>query len=401
MRREVVWVVDDELGAYHAVEGVAAAIGMRTEHVADGLDLFDRLEHHLPDVILVDAALRGIDGFSLVERLATHPAWKHIPAMLMLTAEDIETRRRALRAGVRDLVRLPLDRGVLEAKLLAIRSGVAPIIEAASATPIPREATDYPRPASAIPPDEAITALETALRVRQDMASMTVHDLGNPLATVMLAADLLATDALSPDARRRVQLLQGAAQRIESILDTLGRFSKLDVGILIPELEDGDPLDVVQECVAAQQFIADTKQVQLVVHTPELPLRVRFDRAMLRRVLDNLLALSLKRAPRGSSVILRMTAHTPPLVRFTVMDFGGEVTEEMREQVARAPAPLRGEQTATEIGLPLAFVAMAVDALNGEFSLDHEAPNGATFRVELPMPQSAVRPTRGALARAS
>ena len=230
---------------------------------------------------------------------------------------------------------------------------------------------------------------------------MTVHDLGNPLATVMLAADLLATDALSPDARRRVQLLQGAAQRIESILDTLGRFSKLDVGILIPELEDGDPLDVVQECVAAQQFIADTKQVQLVVHTPELPLRVRFDRAMLRRVLDNLLALSLKRAPRGSSVILRMTAHTPPLVRFTVMDFGGEVTEEMREQVTRAPAPLRGEQTATEIGLPLAFVAMAVDALNGEFSLDQEAPNGATFRVELPMPQSAVRPTRGALARAS
>ncbi len=401
MRREVVWVVDDELMAYHAVERVANSLGMRAEHVADGLDLFDRLEHHLPDVILVDAALRGIDGFALVERLATHPAWKHIPVMLMLTASDVETRRRALRAGVRDLVRLPLDLGVLEAKLLAVRSGVAPIIEAASATPIPLSATELPRRASALAPDEAIVALERALRARQDMAAITVHDLGNPLATIMLAADLLSGDTLSPEAKRRVQLLQGAAQRIESILDTLGRFSRLDTGALLPEHEDGDPLDVVRDCIEAQQFTADTKQVQLVLHAPESPLRVRFDPGMLRRVIDNLLALALKRAPRNSSVILRVTAHTPPFVRITLLDFGGELAAELRDQLAAGTAPAAGEQLASEVGLALAFASMAADTLGGTFTLDDEAPNGATFRLDLPMPQSAVRPARGALARAS
>ena len=76
-----------------------------TAHTADGgAAALQHLEHHRPDVILLDLMMPDIDGFAVVERIKSHPVWCNIP-VIVVTAKDLNPSDRArLRGGVQSVV---------------------------------------------------------------------------------------------------------------------------------------------------------------------------------------------------------------------------------------------------------------------------------------------------------
>ena len=390
MNRERIWIMDRADDAAERLERWGRTSQVRVEHLRDAVELLDRLERELPDQLLLAPAADVAETVSLVSTLTQHPAWKRVPVYVLARDRSLALRRELRAAGAWGVLGLPIDAMELETKVLGRR-------ERPSLTVEPSTAASHRAVASA----HEVELVRRQLDARVAMAAMTVHDLGNPLATVMLASDLLMSDELAPAQRRRVELLSAAASRMESLLDTLAAFSRLDAGTLEVEPELEDPVAVVRERIALQELVAGTRDVRITAHLPAAPMRVRFDVRLFRRIVDNLLAYALRRAPRGSQVIVRLTAHSAPTVRLTVLDFGGDLPEEVRTLHAADVARGTGTSAAAEAGLGLAFASMAAEAMGGHFSLEREAIGGASYRVDVPMPDAEARRERGApLARA-
>ena len=72
----------------------------------DGLDAARQIELDLPDVLITDVEMPGMDGFELTRQVRNNPRTAHIP-IVMITADDVKHRADAFEAGVSVLLSKP------------------------------------------------------------------------------------------------------------------------------------------------------------------------------------------------------------------------------------------------------------------------------------------------------
>jgi CheY-like chemotaxis protein len=81
--------------------------GLRTAGAADAVRGMRLAEELQPDVILMDAALPGLNGWDAIKQLKANPATRHIP-VLMLTGHLLgDAKARAMEAGADGFISKP------------------------------------------------------------------------------------------------------------------------------------------------------------------------------------------------------------------------------------------------------------------------------------------------------
>jgi CheY-like chemotaxis protein len=95
-------IVDDNAAAAESLAMVLGAMGFETALEADGLAGLAAARSGLPDLILLDLGLPGIDGWETARRLRADPATAHIPLLAMTAHVSPGDRERALAAGCDD-----------------------------------------------------------------------------------------------------------------------------------------------------------------------------------------------------------------------------------------------------------------------------------------------------------
>ncbi|WP_237699142.1 response regulator transcription factor [Caldicellulosiruptor kronotskyensis] len=96
------------------------ALGFEIVAVAyDGVDGFSKLLELNPDVALIDIRIPGIDGLLLIQRLRE----KNISTKIIILSgySEFEYARKAVELGVESYLLKPIDKQLLEEKLMAIR----------------------------------------------------------------------------------------------------------------------------------------------------------------------------------------------------------------------------------------------------------------------------------------
>ena len=78
----------------------------RVTYALDGLDAAQQLESNMPDVVITDVEMPGMDGFELTRQVRQNPSTAHIPVIMITAAED-KHREDAERAGVSMLLGKP------------------------------------------------------------------------------------------------------------------------------------------------------------------------------------------------------------------------------------------------------------------------------------------------------
>lgn len=79
-----------------------------------GFEALEGLPLHLPDVVLCDVSMPGMDGFEVVRRIRADPRLKHLP-VIAVTAHGPANSDRYLESGFSDHIHMPLlDERVLE-----------------------------------------------------------------------------------------------------------------------------------------------------------------------------------------------------------------------------------------------------------------------------------------------
>ncbi len=88
----------------------------RVSLAEDGLDAARQIEIDLPDVLITDVEMPGMDGFELTRQVRSNPRTAHIP-IVMITADDDKHRAGAAEAGVSVLLSKPYPEDQLLAYL--------------------------------------------------------------------------------------------------------------------------------------------------------------------------------------------------------------------------------------------------------------------------------------------
>lgn len=82
----------------------------RTLAVGNGNEGFDQAIAHLPDLIISDVMMPGLNGIELCRRLKTHQLASHIPVVLLTAKTGSESKLAGLETGADDYLTKPFDR---------------------------------------------------------------------------------------------------------------------------------------------------------------------------------------------------------------------------------------------------------------------------------------------------
>ena len=74
----------------------------------------------MPDVVLLDVMMPGMDGYEVCRRLKAGPETSHVPIVMVTALTDQAERVRGLQAGADDFLSKPVDDGMLFARLRAL-----------------------------------------------------------------------------------------------------------------------------------------------------------------------------------------------------------------------------------------------------------------------------------------
>jgi two-component system response regulator MprA len=113
-----VLLVDDDARILRMLERTLVAEGYDVAAVPDGGAALARVERSLPDLIVLDVAMPGLDGLAVTRRLRA----KRLPVpILLLTARDaLEDRVAGLDAGADDYLVKPFEVQELTARVRAL-----------------------------------------------------------------------------------------------------------------------------------------------------------------------------------------------------------------------------------------------------------------------------------------
>jgi two-component system sensor histidine kinase KdpD len=205
------------------------------------------------------------------------------------------------------------------------------------------------------------------------------HDLRTPLAAIKAAASSLAQDDVDwPDHARRdfIATIVEEGDRLDRIITNLLDASRLEAGVLAVQLAALDPTDVLERAAhTAPPGVDVTLEIP-----PESP-PIRADRALLERVLENLLINAARYAPGAVQLSIDHDCDAGAS-RIRVIDHGPGVPAEMYDALFRGFQRL--DDRGAGVGLGLAVSHGFVEAMGGLLVPSETPGGGLTMDIALP-----------------
>src|ERR1700694_5081538 len=108
-RQSTILIVDDNVTNLKLVSDVLEFEGHHiiTAHDAEEAQLV--IERTVPDLILMDIALPGMDGLTLTRKLKADPRFEDIPIIALTASAMKGDDRKALEAGCTSYITKPID----------------------------------------------------------------------------------------------------------------------------------------------------------------------------------------------------------------------------------------------------------------------------------------------------
>ena len=226
-------------------------------------------------------------------------------------------------------------------------------------------------------------------RLRQETTDLIVHDLRNPLSSIMgsiKVLQLLLPKDISPESQELLQIALASSARMQRLVDSMLEVSRMQAGEIELVLKEVNLTELVPQ-VTETVLRPHAQEVQYRLELgPELPL-VKADRDRLERVLANLLDNAAKHSPSGGLITVG-TLRLENTVQVSVTDAGPGIPPEERTRIFERFAQVSGEKHKRRgFGLGLNFCKLTIEAHAGKIWVEPGPQDvGSRFVFTLPAP---------------
>ena len=117
MKKTRILVVDDELRIVKFVRAVLKDKGYEVLTATDGVEAVQTLEKELPDLVITDIMMPGMDGFEVCRRLRE---WSQVPIIILSAIGDETDKVKCLDLGADDYITKPFGEDELLARVRAV-----------------------------------------------------------------------------------------------------------------------------------------------------------------------------------------------------------------------------------------------------------------------------------------
>ena len=166
----------------------------------------------------------------------------------------------------------------------------------------------------------------------KEMISDLSHQTKTPLTTLLLYTELLEELELSPEGRAYLTMLKGQTKRLEFLVESFVKTSRLETGVFRFHRKENEVLPMLRKTAAMYEKRAAEKRITLSVEPNDANPKAVFDTKWTEEAVGNLLDNALKYTPEGGKVTVRAVPYEM-FCRIDVTDTGIGIPEEERNKV--------------------------------------------------------------------
>lgn len=356
--------IDDHEDNLFLLESLLEAKGFHVLTALNGPTGLELAKSARPDLILLDLAMPGMDGFEVLTRLRADRTTARIP-VIVLTANYREAAmvERGLELGATEYLTKPIQ---MDELVVRLKSALR------------------------------LSAVERELeRLRTDFASMLVHDMRAPLDGIRLTLGVLRRQENIESPRwQMMDDAMGALEDVNRLMEDLLHANRLEDAGFEAKPHALSLGALLERSLRSLRPLAEERGLKLeVAVSDELPL-VMADPALLKRVVDNLLGNALKFTEHGGITLGAVLDGDE--VRVGIRDTGPGIPADAKARIFDRYFHIERRKLTRQgsFGLGLAFCAQAVAAMGGVIGVTSEEGQGSEFYFTLPVaPPQPTKPT--------
>ncbi len=386
-------IVDDEPAT---IKILSSALPPDYEVLFDvsGTDALARLESgDVPDLILLDVKMPGMDGYEVCRRIKSERETRAIPIIFITASSDAESETRALEGGAADFIPKPINSPVVRLRVVVqiLLRQREQALEQLNAE-LEQRVVDRTKALA-----DALQRAETANRAKSAFLANMSHELRTPLNGIVGMTGILLRKETDSDRCRRLDTVLQSANNLTRVLNNVLEHARLEANLVLLNTKEFDVSELAKRLEGTFSSAAAAKKLDLTIDLGQLPPRLVGAFEQLAQILEQLLDNAVKFAAEGA---VRLTAKvieklgTQLRVSFEVSDTGCGIPPERQTRIfhpfEQADNSLTRQHGGT--GLGLAIAQQLAHLMNGEIRLERSDASGSRLSRTFAW-KAAVRPT--------
>jgi CheY-like chemotaxis protein len=116
-------IIDDDTQTTILLESIVSLNGHQPTSVTNSMNAVEVANSTIPDLILLDIMMPGINGIQLCKIFLSTPSLRHIPIIIVSALDDIGSKKDAFNAGAKDFITKPVRPKELAQKINVLIDG--------------------------------------------------------------------------------------------------------------------------------------------------------------------------------------------------------------------------------------------------------------------------------------
>ena len=233
-----------------------------------------------------------------------------------------------------------------------------------------------------------ITQEKQLEQMREDLTSMIVHDLKNPLAGVIGFAEIMLNRSRKKGINDFEQFLGSILQQANTMHDMVNNIlevHKMEDGTMEVEKEIAEFSDIIVRAVQQVEVSAKQKHITIRSDLPEDFPTIFVDQAKIVRLFANILSNGIKYTPEQGSILIHTSIQRDAILT-GITDTGQGIPSEYLDTIFDRFSQVNRKKQgkAASVGLGLYFCKLVVEAHGGKIWAESDEGKGSSFYFTIP-----------------
>ena len=351
-------IVDDIPENLQVLGNTFAAKGANLIVASDGEIAISNAKEDLPDIILLDIAMPGTNGYDVAKALKEDERTKDIPIIFVTAKTSTQDLEKGFELGAVDYVTKPFN----PSELLM-------------------------RVSNHLELSRARKSLESLVDSKNKFISLVAHDIKSPLSGVKQLMGLLAKDFDTFEKSEQKEIIESVYESIKSqykFVEDLLNWGRMQMNRVEITTEEISPIQIIDLLLSVQELNAKNKSISFV-KGQITETKILADPTHVENIIANLISNAIKFSKESTDITISAIDHDDQVV-ISIKDNGVGISEKDKERLFRNEIIHTTKGTKDELGtgLGLLLVKEMVEKNNGRIWFESELGKGTTFFVSLP-----------------